>query len=341
MKYKNYLMSFHGLDVGLIYNLPKNVRIFMYCFAGKEVDAADWNESATWYMATMDESKYDKYGKFMEDLTLTLNSSNPKSKCAQFCVFSGNLSEYDMNRIPDLYLEDEGEDFKTGLYDLPARFERIFLKDKYSSVDQKFYKPGEKATINLEKLNKRIKPFIKKGKNLPNDGFISYFINPGSFKFNYKELDFVVVPKSRYYNSYIDLCRKTNKPIYDINIKKQALISLKNKDPIELKPTSFRIPQRKNNNLDKHQWDISTPNTNNSKEIKKIRKIQNSTKGLYLSDVIRYLCNKNPNKHITLIVSSCRSFHDKIPKNVIKNQLKTATISTSEYVKKYSKIDIK
>ena len=41
-------------------------------------------------------------------------------------------------------------------------------------------------------------------------GFLSYFINPGSARFKYKDLDFVVVPKSKYYNSYIDLCRKTN-----------------------------------------------------------------------------------------------------------------------------------
>ena len=54
MKYTNYLMSFHGMDIGLIYNLPKNVRVYMYCL-GKQVDAADWNEAITWYTATMNE----------------------------------------------------------------------------------------------------------------------------------------------------------------------------------------------------------------------------------------------------------------------------------------------
>ena len=328
MKYKNYLLSFHGLDVGLVYNLPKNVRIYMYCYSGKEVDAVDWNEAATWYTASLDSKKYDKEGKFMQKLTLTLDSANPKSKCSQYCVFSGNLSKYDMNRIPDLYLEDEQFNFKTGVYDLPVRFQRIFLKDKFSSLDNKFYKPGDKANIDVEIFNKKIKPFTRKKKDLPDEGFLTYFINPGALNKKINKLDFVVVPNPKYFYSYIDLARKTNK-----------LFS--NKDPIKLKNTSFRIPKKKSDKhyLENYLWDVSTPNTNEKKEAKKIKKIQQHTKGLYLSDVIRYLCNKNPDKFITIIVSSCRKFHDELPSNVIKNQKKTAMISTDTYLKKYAKID--
>lgn len=322
MKHKNYLMAFHGLDIGLVYNLPKNVRVFMYCFSGKEVDAADWNEAATWYTATLDEKKYDKEGKFMEKLTLTLDSSKPNSKCAQYCVFSGNLSKHDMNRIPDLFLEDEQYNFKTGLYNLPARFQRIFLKDKYSSVDNKYYKPGDKSKIDVKTFNTKIKPFIKKNKDLPDDGFLTYFVNPGSLNQKINKLDFVVVPDPKYFNSYIDLERKTKK------LRKLT--------------DSFRIPRRKSDKhfLENYQWDISIPNTSDNKDIKKINRIKKSTPGVYLSDVIRYLCLKNPDKFITIIVSSCRSFHYNIPKNVIKNQQKTSTVSTSEYIKKYAKIDI-
>lgn len=335
MKYKNYLMSFHGLDIGLIYNLPKNVRVYMYCFAGKEVDAADWNEAATWYMATLDESKYDKHGKFMEKLTLTLDSDNPKSKCAQYCVFSGNLSNYNMNRIPDLYLEDELYNFKTGLYQLPAQFDRIFLKDKYSAIDNKYYKPGDRASIDVKMFNKKIKPFIRKKKELPNEGFLTYFINPGSINKSIKNTDFVVVPKKKYFNSYLDLSRKTNKPLIDL---KETNI---NKDPIKLNSSSFRIPKRKSNkhNLEQYQWDLSKPNTSNIKESNKVKKLQKSLPGLYLSDVIRYLCNKNQNKYITLVVSSCRKFHDELPNNIQKNQLKTSTVSASEYTSKYSSLE--
>lgn len=322
MKHKNYLMSFHGLDIGLVYNLPKNVRVFMYCFSGKEVDAADWNEAVTWYTATLDEKKYDKKGKFMEKLTLTLDSNNPKSKCSQYCVFSGNLSKYDMNRIPDLYLEDEDYNFKTGLYQMPARFQRIFLKDKYSSIDNKHYKPGDKSKIDVKTFNSKIKPFIKKKKNLPDEGFLTYFVNPGSLSQKIHKLDFVVVPIPKYFNSYIDLTRKTQK------LKKLT--------------DSFRIPKRRSDKhfLENYKWDISLPNTNDNLEIKKVKRLKKTLKGVYLSDVIRYLCNKNPDKFITIIVSSCRKFHYELPKNVIKNQKKTSMISTNEYVKKYAEIDI-
>ncbi|VVU94465.1 hypothetical protein CPAV1605_187 [seawater metagenome] len=336
-------MSFHGMDVGLVYNLPKNVRVFMYCFAGKPVDAADWNEALTWYVATMDESKYDKHGKFMKRLTLTLDSDKKNSKCAQYCVFSGNLAKYDLNRIPDLFLEDEDTSFKTGLFNLPAKFDRLFLKDKYSSVDDKFYKPGDKGSINIETLHKKIKPFTKKNKDLPYDGFLAYFVNPGSFKYKFKDLDFVVIPKSRNYNSYIDLCRKTNKPILDINIKKERKDKMDKKEPIKLKESSFRVPLRnsKDTPIEKYQYDVSIPNTHIPKEKEKVLKLETKNKGLYLSDVIRYLCNKNPDTFITLIVSSCRVFEDGIPKNVMNNQKKTATVSTNEYLKKYSKEDVK
>ena len=117
---------------------------------------------------------------------------------------------------------------------------------------------------------------------------------------------------------------------------------MKNKDPIKLKSSSFRVPKKKMKGipLEKYQWDISVPNTNINKEIKKIKKIKNDIEGLYLSDLIRYICNKNPNKHITLIVSSCRSFYDDLPNNVIKNQKKISTVSTDEYIKKYVDEDV-
>ena len=106
MKQKEYLISFHGLDVGLIYNLPLNIRVYMYCYPGKPVDATNCNEATTWYMAT--KSKYDIKGTYMKDLKLTIGDN----KYQQLCVFSGNLTEENMNRIPDLYFEDDIGDFE-------------------------------------------------------------------------------------------------------------------------------------------------------------------------------------------------------------------------------------
>ena len=206
MKHENYLLSFHGLDIGLVYNLPKNVKIFLYCYPGKPVDATNCNEASTWYMATR--STYDKKGKYMKDLKLTIGDK----KYEQYCVFSGNLGKNDQNRVPDLYFEDEQKDFRTGLFNLPARFQRVFIKEKYSAIDKKLYKPGQKADIDIELLHKKLKPFTKKFVELPNEGFLTYFVNPGRlYNKKFKDIDFVVLPKPNTYFSYIDLCKKTNK----------------------------------------------------------------------------------------------------------------------------------
>ena len=118
---------------------------------------------------------------------------------------------------------------------------------------------------------------------------------------------------------------------------------MKKKEPIKLKENSFRVPKikRKDVPIEPYQWDVSTPNSQNNKEKKIINNIKKDLPGLYLSDVIRYLSNKNPDKYITLIVSSCREFHSDLPKDVIKRQKKTASVSVNEYLKKYVDYDIK
>jgi len=320
MESKHYLCSFHGMDVGLIYNLPKNVKIFLYCYPGKPVDATDCNEASTWYMATR--SDYDKKGKFMKDLKLTIGPKKYKNY-KQYCVFSGDMGKYDLNRIPDLYFEDEDKDFRTGLFNLPAKFQRIFIKEKYSSIDKKLYKPGDKSDIDSNLLHNKLKPYTKKYKDLPESGFLSYFVEPGTlYGKKFKDIDFVVIPKSKSYFSYLELCKKTNKKIEKTKGIPNNLIK---GDPIKIKNKEFRIGK-------KYKHDISVPNSKDSKEIKIINKIVKENKGLYLSDMVRFLCNKHKNTHITIVISACRVFHDDLPKNVMKRQMKTASISVDKYL---------
>lgn len=321
MDQKHYLCSFHGMDVGLIYNLPKKVKIFLYCYPGKPVDATDCNEASTWYMATRD--NYDKKGKFMKDLRLTIGPKKFKNY-KQYCVFSGDLGRKDLNRIPDLYFEDEDRDFRTGLFNLPAQFERVFIKEKYSSIDKKLYKPGDKAKIDTNILHKKLKPYTKKYVDLPDEGFLTYFIQPGELlKKKLKNIDFVVVPKTKTYFSYLDLCKRTNKKVDKIKGIPNNLIEGR---PIKLKNKDKRIGK-------KYNYDISIPNSKDSKEIKIIRNIVKENKGLYLSDMVRFLCNKHPNSEITIIISACRVFHDDLPKNVVNRQMKTASVTVDEYLK--------
>lgn len=200
----HYLLSFHGMDVGLVYNLPKNVRIFMYCYPGKSMDASDCNEALTWFVAT--QNKYDNKGAYMEKLKLTINSK----KYEQYCVFDGAKRKHNINRVPDLFFEDECHDFRTGCFHLPARFKRVFVRDNEQ------YKPGQQIDIDNRKFHKALEPFTLKNAVLPKKGFIKYFLEPSSIgNKKFKSIDFVVVPKPRTYHSYTELCKKTRKYVLE------------------------------------------------------------------------------------------------------------------------------
>ena len=231
-----------------------------------------------------------------------------------------------MNRVPDLYLEDERSDFRTGLYHLPARFERVFIRDKFSSVDNRFFKAGEKSKIDSTILHQKLKPFTRKNAQLPDKGFLNYFINPGELdNMKYKNLDFVIVPRPRFYYSYYDLCKKTGRPFDTTPGIPQDIVK-------KTKPVSLKNKTIRGNNI----HDTSKPNSNNEKDIKIIKSIRQNYAGIYLSDVVRLLCNKHPTEHITIIVSACRSFHEDLPKPVRQNQCKSARVSVNNYLKKYS-----
>lgn len=323
MKHEHYLMSFHGLDIGLTYALPKNVRVFMYCYPGKPIDATECNESLTWYVATMND--YDDDAKYLKQLRLTIGDD----KYQQLCAFSGNLCKEKMNMVPDLYLEDERSDFRTGLYHLPARFDRVFIRDKYSSVDNTFYKAGQRSKLDIQLMHQKLKPYIKKNAELPNQGFYTYFINPGSMdKIKYKDLDFVIVPQPRYFFSYFDLCKRTGKPFEHTKGIPQYIVK---KSPVKIRNRKQRGSQP--------LFDHSSPNSNNAKHIQTIQTIQQKLPGVYLSDVIRLLCNKHPTSHITITVSACRSFYDIVPKSVQVNQQHCSRISVNKYLMKYAHKD--
>lgn len=321
----HYLLCFHGMDVGLVYNLPRKVRVFMYGFPGKAMEATDCNEATTWYMAT--NSKYDEDGKFMEDLRLTIGDK----RYEQYCVFSGDLTSADANRVPDLFFEDEARIFRTGLFELPARFKRVFLKESYSSVDKRFYKPGDQRKLNVQTLHEALEPITKKGAKFPKKGFVTYFLEPGKIgNRRLKSLNFVLVPQPKYYHSYLDLCRSAGKVIPGSYVSTKSQRKRKQKKGIP-KLSGHRVPSRS-----KYKYDTSIPNTKNTREAKIVQTIVQENQGLYLSDVVRFLCDRHPEGQITLVVSACRVFHSQLPGPVKRRQSATARMTVSQYLEQRS-----
>lgn len=300
--HKSYLLSFHGTDIGLSYNLPQNVRVILYCLPGKEVSAVDINEIRTWKVATT--STRDAHGKYLAALKIYWDN---KKYPLQYCVFSGNLKKQQLHKIPDLLLDTEFNDFKTGLFQLPVRFQRVFLKDHYSITDKRYYQPGEVSAINVKKLHKQLKLLdakLNRNDEIYDKSFMAYLLKPGQLnKKKYSTLNFVVVPNSKYYSSYSKLKTDTSK---------------------------ITRP--------------SIANSTNAKDKQVVKNIikqeKGKEKGLYLSDVIQHAKKENPGKFITIIAAVCRAFHPALTKNLRTNQSKTEAVTIDEYLQKYAKIDL-
>ena len=292
--HQDYMISFHGMDIGLVYNLPKNVRVVMYCLPGKTVSACDANEARTWYVATT--PRRDLRGNYLKALKIFWDENK---KALPYCVFSGNLQKYDMNRIPDILLKPEFNDFKTGLFHLPARFNKVYLKDGICKTTGKSHQTGDIEKVDYRQFHKSIANHTNAHVNFDEHSFIHHFLRPGTLKKRrLGTLGFVVVPQTNTYWSHAKLTEATRR--------------LKRK---------------------------STPNTKTSKDIAVVREIATREKGLHLSDVIRTLIRANPDQFITLVVTVCRSFHDELPQRVRANQEQTSRITIQEYLKNYASID--
>ena len=64
-------------------------------------------------------------------------------------------------------------------------------------------------------------------------------------------------------------------------------------------------------------------------------RIANEQKGIFLSDLIRFLQAKHPDSTISILVSACRVFHEDLTPEIAKRQLKTSRVTVDEFIKKY------
>lgn len=300
-RHRHYLMSFHGQDIGLQYRLPPNVRVFMHCWPGETVSAADFNEARTWFVATLPE--HDAAGQYMA--TLALDSSEHKHQ--QYCCFSGDLGQ-ELDMVPDLHLQDESVDFRTGLYQLPVRLQRHFVRSHYSAVDRRLYAPGDVVPLDNRKMNLELQRYCRTGSRLPPAGFVRLLLDPAAADdICLGETGFVVLPDPRRYSSYLGICQEAE----------------------VAPPPTHGIPR---NIWKTRQHDASTPNTKNRVVAARVRRIHRETPGLYLSDVIRCLVSRYPDDQLTLIVSACRCFHDDIPPSVKHRQRQTRRFTVDRYL---------
>lgn len=305
MNKNTYFLSSHGIDIGMIYSLPKDVRVIMHCTSGEVVSACNLYEAALWH-ASLDNHSNDEYLKVLDNY--------------QYCVYSGNLPEEQMNRIPDLILSQETQNFVTGLYESGVNYNVVITAPRCSEgVKGNIKEFGEITKLDKNYLKKNFKIIMDKGgkiDSLPqgDQDFVNYFLRPVNQKnTSIEKLKFLILPEQPKFKSFyslvsimgrknsIESCSMGKKipEIQDEYRKKPMNVALKNGGQIIVNPDEKKI--------DLPSW------LKNENIIKKIREnVETNEKSylsnnIYLSDLIRFLCNINKGKFITIVLSACRS----------------------------------
>ena len=299
-RHRDYLLSFHGTDIGLTYELPPNVRVLMYCLPGKAVSACDANEARTWAVAT--DPHLDAAGSYLRGLRVFWDEDR---KPLPYCVFSGNLRDQGLHRLPDVMLDTEFNDFKTGLFQLPARFDKVMLKDQHGATPEEHHQPGDVVRISSKRMHRALRRHTRAHAELDDDSFLHNFIRPGALGDRpLNTLSYVVVPRSRYYCSHSRLravatnTPRASSPNTSAPAAARAVQTLAHPDPARHRP-------------------------------------------LFLSDVIRLLRGRNPGRFLTVVASVCRSYHDDIPTTVQRRQHTTPRLTIADYLRHHAANDLR
>jgi hypothetical protein len=176
-----YISAHGGKATSDTFILPPNVRVIMLC-SDNPMTACEQNELKIF------ETILNDFGSNLENLITTYNTDIPShidKKEYQLCIFSPNFNmkhiqslsiikdtrftlqhdlHYeiiqktlfrDMDKCPDLLLTSEGIKFRTGVYNVPARFNRVYVSDYVSSSTGILKHAGLIEPIDIADLKKR------------------------------------------------------------------------------------------------------------------------------------------------------------------------------------------
>lgn len=289
-----YFISSHGIDIGKIFNLPRDVRVLMICETGTYCSAGNTEEAKFW-SACLKEDTNDEYMKELD----------------KYCIYSGNTTTY--NRIPDLILSYEPSSFFSGVFKTPFDLNVIITKSRCSEGERKGFSVKEFGEITkldslhvIDLLQKVKQKGEIKFNNLADTEFIEYFLRPAKQK-NKKidELLFLLLPNVKTFYSLYN--------VSEIIGNTKICTSV---EPFDKYVDTYRIDKIKLDDFTIEPGtvvnDIPRIVSEEEKESinKEIDKNNDLYKGnnIYLSDVIRYLCNIESNKLVTVVVSACRGF---------------------------------
>lgn len=178
----------------------------MLCESGKPCSAGDVPEASFWLSCFYSADNTDSFMKF-------LNSPGNN-----YCVFSGNSIQ--KNRIPDLILIQETNQFFSGLIESPFEL-NIIITNIRCTLASRTEKPHTKELGEITKLEKEYMKMllylIKNNEPITSEidtEFINYFLRPKIQK--EKKLDqlkFLLLPDISRYYSFQRIKELTGHPI--------------------------------------------------------------------------------------------------------------------------------
>lgn len=164
----NYFINAHGNEIGT-FELPKNVKVIMLCHQGA-FDACVQNELRLW--SSVMNGLGEDLTEFIHNYNSTKSPTDPTR--TELCLFTPNHNMnyihslgmiefpniveqlFDNGQCPNLEFSSEHKRFRTGVYELPAKFNRVYISDyvstKRGSRENKIIKAGTIEQVNINEL---------------------------------------------------------------------------------------------------------------------------------------------------------------------------------------------
>lgn len=164
----DYYVSSHGFTSGN-FKLPYNVRVVMLCAEGT-MTSCPQNDMRTIISCSQE---FGTHLQFLNESYNATYTQNLNERNYKLCVFSPNFNadylvendiikdqhKQDFEEVfnysqlcPDLELSDEKIHFRTGIFNVPLDYNRVYINDYTSSSTKEFKKAGTIEKIDLKSL---------------------------------------------------------------------------------------------------------------------------------------------------------------------------------------------
>jgi hypothetical protein len=145
--FSDILISAHGKQDDTVFELPKNVRVVLMC-QPETVSCAIRNDLIQFLISSY------PFGSNLSIINYLSNLFDHQTTNSQFCIYSGNIPNHKI--IPNIVFVGENKKFRSGIFNLPIKFQRIFIEDYVSKTENTRFSPGDIINIDMKGFGERV-----------------------------------------------------------------------------------------------------------------------------------------------------------------------------------------